>query len=349
MPFLQRPTLSSQQQIDLARRQVADGLEVSPSEITFTSGATESNNLLIKGLMDFFAGQKVHIITSQIEHLSVLNPLRYLEKKPLIQVTYVPCDSQGLVQADLIEKAICDQTKLVSLMFCNNEIGTLQNIRKVAQICRKHQLLLHCDAAQGLSVEEFLPRKIGIDFASLSSHKVYGPQGIGALFIKAGREKLISPLLHGGNQERNLRSGTLNTTAIIGMGKAFELVKKQKKQDRERLLDLKKHFQNRLTKELDLPFTFNGCSQNQIAQCINMTVPGIDVELLMLNMPGVIFSQSSMCLSQKKSPSYVLSCMGLDEVSIHSSLRFGLGRYTTKEQLDKVAIELIQNIKDQKK
>lgn len=332
--------------IEDSRRSIAGLINARADEIIFTGSGTESNNLAIKGAAFSESGkEKNHIITSKIEHHAVLEPCEFLEKRGF-KVTYIPVDNEGLVNAKDIEKAITPRTLLVSIMHANNEIGTIQPIEEIGRICKRRNVLFHADAVQSFGKLPIDVKRMDIDFLSASAHKIYGPKGVGLLYIKKGAE--IEPLLHGGGHEFGLRSSTENTAGIVGFAKAVEICQKEMKPEAKILTALRDY----LIKEmLKIPNTkLNGHAAKRIYNNANFSFFGIEGESLImhLDMQGIAGSTGSACSTKSLKPSHVLTAIGLPHVQAHGSLRLTLGRSTTQQDIDyavKTVKEIVENLR----
>lgn len=331
--------------VEDARETIAEyiGAE-SGKEIVFTSGATESDNLAIKGVAEYYKGKGNHIITTTIEHKAVLDSCKRLEKEGYT-VTYVSAGPDGLVNPADIEAAITDKTILVSVMLANNEVGTIQPIAEIGAITRKRGVLFHCDAVQGLGKTPFDVRAMNVDLASLTAHKIYGPKGVGALYVRRSKPRVrLVAMMDGGGHERGNRSGTLNVPGIVGFAKAVQIFKQEGVAEAERIKGLRDRLHNRLNKELDSVF-LNGHPEKRLPGNLNLSFSFVEGEGLMMAIKDVAVSSGSACTSASLEPSYVLRSMGLDEELAHSSIRFGLGRFNTEEEVDYVAELVIAKVK----
>jgi cysteine desulfurase len=308
----------------------------SGKEIVFTSGATESNNLAIKGVAEYYQGKGSHIVTTTIEHKAVLDSCKRLEKQGCT-VTYVGVGPDGIVDPDDIKKALTDKTILVSVMLANNEVGTVQPIEEIGKITRERGVLLHCDAVQGLGRVPFDVRTMNVDLASISAHKIYGPKGVGALYVRRSKPRVrLVAQMDGGGHERGNRSGTLNVTGIVGLAKACDILIKEGKEDGERILRLRNKLHQKIADRLDTVH-LNGHPTKRLPGNLNLSFAFVEGEGLMMAIKDVAVSSGSACTSSSLEPSYVLRSMGLDEDLAHSSIRFGLGRFNTDEEVDYVA------------
>jgi cysteine desulfurase len=331
--------------VEDARETIADyiGAE-SGKEIVFTSGATESDNLAIKGVAEYYKGKGNHIITTTIEHKAVLDSCKRLEKEGYT-VTYVNAGPDGLVNPADIEKAITDKTILVSVMLANNEVGTIQPIAEIGAITRARGVLFHCDAVQGFGKTPFDVRAMNVDLASLTAHKIYGPKGVGALYVRRSKPRVrLVAQMDGGGHERGNRSGTLNVPGIVGFAKAVQIFKQEGVAEADRIRALRDRLHGKINKELDSVF-LNGHPEKRLPGNLNLSFSFVESEGLMMAIKDVAVSSGSACTSASLEPSYVLRSMGLDEELAHSSIRFGLGRFNTEEEVDYVAELVIAKVK----
>lgn len=323
---------SNKQAVDAARDTVAKSIGAAPQEIFFTAGGTEADNWAIKGIVEAYADKGSHIITSAIEHHAVLHTCDYLEKKGL-EVTYVPVDEHGRVNPQDIKNAIRDNTILITIMFANNEIGTIQPIQEIGAIAKAHGVLFHTDAVQAVGQVPIDVKSMHIDLLSLSSHKLYGPKGIGALYIRKGVK--IKPILHGGAQERNRRAGTENVPGIVGLGKAMELALLEMDETNKRLISLRDRLIQGIQEKIE-HVKLNGHPTERLPGSVNFTFEFIEGEslLLLLDMKGIFASSGSACTSGSLDPSHVLLAIGLPHEKAHGSLRITIGRENTQEDID---------------
>jgi len=326
------------------REKVAELLGAkSPKEIVFTSGATESNNLALKGVAEFYGEKGKHIITTVIEHKAVLDTCKRLEKQGY-QVTYLPVGPDGLVDPASVEAAITDQTILVSVMLANNEVGTIQPIAEIGKITRARGVLLHCDAVQGIGKTAFHVGEMNVDLASLSAHKIYGPKGVGALYIRRSKPRVrVTAQMDGGGHELGSRSGTLNVPGIVGFAKAAEILMQEGKAEDERLFGLRERLRKALERDL-IETVVNGSLEHRLAGNLNISFAFVEGEALMMAIKDVAVSSGSACTSASLEPSYVLHSMGVGDDMAHSSLRFGLGRFTTEAEVDYVAKLVVEKV-----
>jgi len=329
----------AEEAIDEARNNIADLIGADPREIVFTSGATESNNLAIKGAAHFYVKQGKHIITSKTEHKAVLDTCRHLESEGY-EVTYLEPQSNGLFTLQQIEAAMRPDTILVSIMHVNNEIGVIQDLAAIGELCRARKILFHVDAAQSAGKIEIDVDAMKIDLLSLSAHKAYGPKGIGALYVRRKPRVRLEAQMHGGGHERGMRSGTLPTHQIVGMGEAFRIAKLEMADESVRIKALRDRLYNGL-KDIEQVFV-NGSMEHRVAGNLNISFAYVEGESLMMALKDLAVSSGSACTSASLEPSYVLRALGLNDELAHSSIRFSIGRFTTEEEID-YAIGLIRN------
>ncbi len=324
---------NAEQRVDQAREQVAALLNANSKEIVWTSGATESNNLAIKGAAHFHQKKGRHIVTVKTEHKAVLDTCRQLEREGY-EVTYLDVQPSGLIDTETFRAALREDTVLASVMHVNNEIGVIQDIDTLGALCREHRVLFHVDAAQSPGKIEVDLQKTPVDLMSLSAHKVYGPKGIGALYVRRKPRVRIEAQIHGGGHERGMRSGTLATHQIVGMGEAFHLAKAEMVEENKRLQTLRDKLYHGL-KDLEEVYV-NGDLQQRIAGNLNISFNYVEGESLMMALKGMAVSSGSACTSASLEPSYVLRALGRDDELAHSSIRFTLGRFTTEADVDDV-------------
>jgi len=327
--------------VDEARMQVASLIGAEPKEIVFTSGATESNNLAIKGVPAMHRRQGNHIVTTQIEHRAVLDPCRRLERDGF-RVTYVPVDRFGQVSPQDVADAITPETILVSVMLANNEVGTLQPVAEIGKICHERQILLHTDATQAVGKSPVNVQTLNADLLSMSAHKMYGPKGVGALHVR--RRVRLEPILDGGGHERGLRSGTLNVPSIVGFGKACELCEQTLAAEGERCRQMRDRLHEGLTDAID-DCTLNGHPTERLPGNLNLSFAHVQGEALLMAMKNVAVSSGSACTSASVEPSYVLRAMGVSDDLAHASIRFGLGRFNTMEEVEYAIEEVTRVVK----
>jgi cysteine desulfurase len=325
---------TAEEAVTIAREKVAALVGAkNPKEIVFTSGATESDNLAIKGVAEFYKDKGNHIITSVIEHKAVLDTCKRLEKEGY-QVTYLPVDKQGMVSVDDVRKAITDKTILVSVMLANNEVGTVQPIAEIGKVTREKGVLFHSDAVQGLGKVPFDVEAMNVDLVSITAHKMYGPKGVGALYVRRSKPRVrITAQMDGGGHEFGMRSGTLNVPGIVGFGKAAEIMKSEGAAESERLFGLRERLRKGLWKNLD-SLQLNGHPEKRLPGNLNVSFAFVEGEAMIMAIKDVAVSSGSACTSASLEPSYVLHAMGVGDDLAHSSIRFGLGRFTTEEEVD---------------
>ena len=336
---------SAEAAVDDSRDTIASliGAE-SGKEIVFTSGATESDNLAIKGVAEYYKAKGNHIITTTIEHKAVLDSCKRLEKEGFT-VTYINVGPDGLVDPQAIEAAITDKTILVSVMLANNEVGTIQPIAEIGKITRARGIIFHSDAVQGLGKTPFDVRAMNVDLASLTAHKVYGPKGVGALYVRRSKPRVrLSAQMDGGGHERGNRSGTLNVPGIVGFAKACKILIEEGVAEAEKIRALRDRLHKKITDELDA-VVLNGSAEHRLPGNLNISFSFVEGEGLMMAIKDVAVSSGSACTSASLEPSYVLRSMGLEEDMAHSSIRFGLGRFNTEEEVDYVAQLVIAKVK----
>jgi len=314
-----------------ARSQVAALLNADPREIVWTSGATEANNLAIKGCAHFNQKKGKHVITSKIEHKAVLDTCRQLEREGF-EVTYLDPDAEGIIHPEAVESAIREDTTVVSLMHVNNEIGTINDIAAIGEICRQHKVFFHVDAAQSAGKIPIDMEIMKVDLMSLSAHKIYGPKGIGALYVRRKPRVRIEAQMHGGGHERGMRSGTLATHQIVGMGEAFSVAKEKMAEENKRILALRDRLWNGLSDMEEVQV--NGSLTQRVAGNLNVSFAYVEGESLIMALKDLAVSSGSACTSASLEPSYVLRALGLDDEQAHSSIRFSMGRFTTEEEVD---------------
>ncbi|KXL42176.1 MAG: hypothetical protein FE78DRAFT_192235 [Acidomyces sp. 'richmondensis'] len=321
--------------VEQARAHIAELIGADPKEIIFTSGATESNNMSIKGVARFFkrSGKKNHIITCQTEHKCVLDSCRHLQDEGF-EVTYLPVQPNGLIRVEDLEKAIRPETALVSIMTVNNEIGVVQPVEDIGKLCRSRKVFFHTDAAQAVGKIPIDVNKMNVDLMSISGHKIYGPKGIGACYVRRRPRVRIDPIISGGGQERGLRSGTIAPPLVIGFGEAARIAKEEMEYDSKRISALSKKLTSGL---LALEHTsLNGDPTRHYPGCVNISFAYVEGESLLMALKDIALSSGSACTSASLEPSYVLRALGNSDESAHSSIRFGIGRFTTEEEVDYV-------------
>jgi len=337
---------AAEEAVETAREQVAKLVGASAKEIVFTAGASESNNLAIKGVLESERQKGNHVITCATEHRSVIDTCRSLEKKGLARVTVLPVDHHGRVDPQAVEDAIGKDSVLVSIMFANNEIGTIHPIGEIGRIAKERGVLFHCDATQAVGKIPVAADALGIDLLSLSAHKIYGPKGIGALYVRSKKPRVrLAPIIEGGGQERGLRSGTLNVPGIVGLGKACEISRSNYVEEGKRIGRLRDRLHEAITRDLDR-VVLNGHPVERLAGNLNLSFGFVEAESLIMALNrDVAVSTGSACSSATLEPSYVLKALGQGDELAHSSIRFGLGRFTTEEEVDTVAARVIAEVR----
>lgn len=328
----------AEEAVDIARNQVAELIGADPREIVFTSGATESDNLAIKGAAHFYRDKGRHIITSQTEHKAVLDTCIQLEREGF-EVTYLAPQSNGIIDLNVLQAAMRDDTLLVSIMHVNNETGVVQDIAKIAELCQSRGILFHVDATQSVGKLPFDVSQLPVDLVSFSAHKLYGPKGIGGLYVRRKPRIRLEAQIHGGGHERGMRSGTLPVHQIVGMGEAFRIAKAEMAEEMARLSALRNKLWTGFSAIEEV--YLNGDLVAGAPNILNVSFNYVDGESLIMTLKDLALSSGSACTSASLEPSYVLRALGLNEELAHSSLRFSLGRFTTEEEID-YAIELVQ-------
>ena len=336
---------AAEEAVDVARERIATLIGAqSEKEIVFTSGATESDNLAIKGVAEFYKDKGNHIVTTVIEHKAVLDTCKRLENEGF-QVTYLPVGKDGLVRLEDVQAALTEKTILVSVMLANNEIGTVQPLEAIGRLTRERGILFHSDAVQGLGKVDFDVQKMNVDLASMTAHKMYGPKGIGALYVRRSKPRVrLSAQMDGGGHERGNRSGTLNVPGIVGMGMAAKILHEEGKAESIRLLALRDRLFAKLNAALDEIY-LNGSLQHRLPGNLNVSFAFVEGEAMMMAIKDVAVSSGSACTSASLEPSYVLRALGVGDELAHSSIRFGLGRFNTEEEVDYVADLVIEKVK----
>ncbi|MBS1963999.1 MAG: IscS subfamily cysteine desulfurase [Bdellovibrionales bacterium] len=330
--------------VEYARKQVADLIHASDKEIVFTSGATESNNLALQGVADMYADKGNHIITTAIEHKAVLDTCHALEKKGF-KVDFAPIDETGRVKMDELAKMITDKTILVSIMFANNEIGTINPIAEIGKLCKEKGVLFHTDAVQAVGKVPVDVNAMGIDLLSMTAHKIYGPKGVGALYVRRkGPRVRLSAIVHGGGHEKGMRSGTLNVPGIVGFGKACEIAARVMPIEMPKVKALRDRLWNAIRAELDEVY-LNGHPTERLPNNLNVSFAYCEGESLMMGMKELAVSSGSACTSASLEPSYVLKAIGVGEDLAHTSIRFSMGRFTTEEEVDFAAKKVVATVK----
>ena len=332
---------SAEEAVENARQQVASLINATAKEIIFTSGATESDNLMIKGVAEMYREKGNHIITQAIEHKAVLDTCKNLEKHGF-EVTYLPVQRDGRVDPEDVRKAIKPTTILISIMYANNEIGVINPIAEIAKLAKEHGIIFAVDGVQAVGKIAVDVQKDNIDLLAVSAHKIYGPKGVGALYVRRRNPRVqLSAIIDGGGHERGMRSGTLNVPGIVGLGKACELCQQEMAQEGERLRGLRDRLRKGLEAKLDEVF-INGSMEHRLPNNLNMSFAYVEGESLLMGINDVAVSSGSACTSATLEPSYVLKALGVGEDLAHTSIRFGLGRFTTQEEVDYVIDKMVQ-------
>ena len=333
----------AEQAVEKARAQIAALIGADEKEVIFTSGATESNNLAIKGVAHFFKGKKNHIITVVTEHKCVLDSCRHLELEGF-EVTYLPVQQNGLIDLEQLKAAVRPDTVLVSVMAVNNEIGVIQPLAEIGKICRAAKVYFHTDAAQAAGKIPLDVEAMNIDMMSISGHKIYGPKGIGALYVRRKPRVRLEASIHGGGQERGMRSGTLPTPLCVGLGEACAIAQREMGAEAERLTMLRDRFYNKIRAELPEVF-LNGDLEQRIPGNLNISFAYVEGEGLMMGIKDLAVSSGSACTSASLEPSYVLRALGVEEELAHTSLRIGIGRFTTEQDIDYAVEHIVQSVR----
>jgi len=344
--------------VEAAREQVARLIGAKAKDIVFTSGATESDNLAVHGVVEFYKDKGNHIITQVTEHKAILDTCRALERQGLATVTYLPVDQYGRVDPDDVRKAITDKTVLVTIMFANNEIGTIQPLAEIGAITREKGVLFHSDAVQGVGTLPINVDAMNIDLLSLTAHKIYGPKGVGALYVRSkGPRVRLSPIIYGGGHERGMRSGTLNVPGVVGLGKACELVRESMADEAQRELRLRERLREGLFSQLDEVY-LNGHPTHRLPGNVNISFAFVEGESLLMGLngsvhpiaasasqPPIAVSSGSACTSATLEPSYILKALGVGDDLAHTSIRFGIGRFNTEEDVDYVLERVVSEVR----
>ena len=336
---------TAEEAVDVARERIAKLIGAqSEKEIVFTSGATESDNLALKGVAEFYKDKGNHIVTTTVEHKAILDTCKRLEKEGF-EVTYLGVGKDGLVDPDDVKRALTDKTILVSVMLANNEIGTVQPLEAIGKITRERGVLLHSDAVQGVGKVDFDVQKMNVDLASITAHKMYGPKGVGALYVRRSKPRVrLVAQMDGGGHERGMRSGTLNVPSIVGFGKACAIFQEEGKADNARIFALRERLREKLQSSLDECYV-NGSLAHRLPGNLNISFNFVEGEAMMMAIKDVAVSSGSACTSASLEPSYVLRALGVGDELAHSSIRFGLGRFNTQDEVDYVAELVIGKVK----
>ena len=330
----------AEEAVEKAREQVADLIGATAREIIFTSGSTEANNMALLGIIEMYKERGNHIITCLTEHKAILDPAHYLETKD-VDVTYLEVDKDGMIDLEKLKKSITDQTILISLMAANNEIGVLHPIKEIGKIAHEKNVFFHTDATQAVGKVPIDVEEMNIDLLSLSGHKIYAPKGVGALYVRRRNPRVrISPIVHGGGHERGMRSGTMNVTGIIGLGKACEICKNTLQQSMKNIKALRERLHKGLTAKIDY-LVLNGHPEKRLPGILNLSFCYIEGESLMMGIEDIAVSSGSACTSASLEPSYVLRALGVGDEAAHSSIRFSIGRFTTEEEIDRVVEKMV--------
>jgi cysteine desulfurase len=334
----------AEEAVENARKQIASLIGANPKEIIFTSGATESDNLAIKGVAQMYAEKGNHIITAASEHKAILDTCKHLEKEGC-RVTYLPLKADGLIDLDMLRESFTDKTVLVSIMYANNEIGVIQPIREIGRMCRERGVLFHSDAVQAIGKVPVDVNADFIDLASITGHKLYGPKGVGALYVRRRNPRVqLTAQMDGGGHERGMRSGTLNVPGIVGLGEACAIAQREMPEESERLRAMRDYLRDRLMNELDETF-INGSMEHRLPHNLNISFAYVEGESLLMGINDIAVSSGSACTSATLEPSYVLKSLGLGDDLAHSSIRFGLGRFNTQEEVEYTAGRVIEVVK----
>jgi cysteine desulfurase len=338
----------AEEAVEKARKQIAELIGATSKEIVFTSGATESNNLALKGIAEMYAERGNHIITQVTEHKAVLDTCKRLEKEG-VRVTYLPVRTDGLIDLDQLRDAITEKTILISIMYANNEIGVVQPMKEIAKIAKEKGVLLHTDAVQAVGKIPVNVIQDGIDLLSLSAHKLYGPKGVGALYVRRRNPRVqITAQMDGGGHERGMRSGTLNVPGIAGLGAACEIGNREMAEESRRLRFLRDKLKDKLMNELDEVY-INGSMEYRLPHNLNISFAYVEGESLLMGINDIAVSSGSACTSATLEPSYVLKALGAGDDLAHSSIRFGIGRFNTEDEVDYVAnkvIDVVQKLRE---
>jgi cysteine desulfurase len=334
----------AEEAVEKSRKQIASLIGATAKEIVFTSGATESNNLALKGVAEMYAEKGNHIITAATEHKAILDTCKRLEKHG-VRVTYLPVQTNGLVDLEQLQAAITDKTILISIMYANNEIGVIQPIAELGKIAKSKGVLLHTDATQAVGKVPVNVLKDNVDLMSLSGHKMYGPKGVGALYVRRKSPRVqITSQMDGGGHERGMRSGTLNVPGIVGLGEACALCQAEMPEESKRMAFLRDKLMHKLQSELDETY-INGTMEHRLPNNLNISFAYVEGESLLMGINDIAVSSGSACTSATLEPSYVLKALGAGDDLAHSSIRFGLGRFNTEEEVDYVAAKVIDVVK----
>ncbi len=340
---------AAEEAVENARKQIAKLIKADPKEIVFTSGGTESDNLAIKGVLEMYGEKGTHIITSSTEHRAVLDTVKALEGKGKATVTYLPVDKFGMVSPEDVRNAITEKTILISVMLANNEIGTINPVKEIGKIAKEKGILFHCDATQAVGKIPVDVQEMGIDLMAFTAHKLYGPKGIGALYVRKKNPRVrIIAQMDGGGHERGMRSGTLPVPLIVGFGKACELCEQEMVQETARLIAMRDRLEASIMKALEETY-LNGHPTSRLPGNLNISFAYVEGESLLMGMKDIALSSGSACTSATLEPSYVLRALGVGTELAHSSIRFGLGRFNTDDEIDytiKKVIEIVTKLRE---
>lgn len=334
----------AEEAVETARKQIARLIHADPKELAFTSGATESDNLALKGVVEMYREKGDHIITSSTEHRAVLDTAKTLESKRGVKVTFLPVDKCGIVSPDDVRNAITDKTILISIMLANNEIGSINPIREIGKIAKEKGILFHCDATQGVGKIPVDVQEMGIDLMSFTAHKIYGPKGVGALYVRKKAPRVrIAPMIDGGGHERGMRSGTLPVPLVVGFGKACELCEQEMTAEARRLAAMRDRLEAGIMNGLDEVY-LNGHPTQRLPHNLNVSFAYVEGESLLMGLKEIALSSGSACTSATLEPSYVLRALGVGSDLAHSSIRFGLGRFNTDDEVDYTIKRIIETV-----
>ena len=330
--------------VENARKQIASLINATPKEIIFTSGATESNNLAIKGVVEMYAERGNHIITAATEHKAILDTCKHVEKRGA-RVTYLPLRQNGLIDLEMLRESFTDKTILVTIMYANNEIGVIQHVAEIGKMCKERGVLFHSDAVQAVGKVPVDVVRDNIDILSLTAHKLYGPKGVGALYVRRRNPRVqITSQIDGGGHERGMRSGTLNVPGIVGLGEACAIAQREMPEESKRLQYLRDKLKSKLESELDEVY-INGTMESRLPHNLNISFAYVEGESLLMGINDIAVSSGSACTSATLEPSYVLKALGAGDDIAHSSIRFGIGRFNTEEEVDYAADRVIDVVR----
>ena len=339
----------AEEAVENARKQIAKLIHADPKELVFTSGATESDNLALKGVLEMYREKGDHIITSSTEHRAVLDTAKTLEAKRGVKVTYLPVDKNGMVNPDDVKNAITEKTILISIMLANNEIGTINPVKEIGKIAKEKGILFHCDATQGVGKIPVNVQEMGIDLMSFTSHKIYGHKGVGALYVRKKAPRVrIAPQMDGGGHERGMRSGTLPVPLIVGFGKACELCEQEMPAEASRLAAMRDRLQAGIMNVMEEVY-LNGHPTQRLPHNLNISFAYVEGESMLMGLKEIALSSGSACTSATLEPSYVLRALGVGSDLAHSSIRFGVGRFNTNDEIDytiKRIIEVVTKLRE---